>query len=228
MLELGDRETGVIWDWSYALEVVPALLEGLIVTLEATLLSFAFAMVAGLVWVVMRRFGNLPVRLTGRWIVEFVRSTPLLVQLYFLFYIFPEFGVALDPLPAGVLGLGLHYSAYLAEVYRSGIDSVPRGQWEAATALDLTRPQIFWHIILPQAIPPILPALGNRLIAIFKDSPLLAVITVTEMLQQAKLLGAESFRYLEPLTLVGAVFLILSLAASRLVRRVEMWSERAA
>lgn len=228
MLELGDRETGVIWDWSYALEVVPPLLEGLIVTLEATLLSFAFAVVAGLVWVVMRRFGNLPVRLTGRWIVEFVRSTPLLVQLYFLFYIFPEFGVALDPLPAGVLGLGLHYSAYLAEVYRSGIDSVPRGQWEAATALDLTRAQIFWHIILPQAIPPILPALGNRLIAIFKDSPLLAVITVTEMLQQAKLLGAESFRYLEPLTLVGVVFLILSLAASRLVRRVEMWSERAA
>lgn len=217
-----------LWDWSYAWEVLPTLLTGLKVTLLATVCGFAFALAVGLLWAVLRRSGNPVVRRSTHWLVEFVRSTPLLVQLYFVFYVFPEIGVVLSPLVAGVLGLGLHYSAYTAEVYRSGIDAVPRGQWEAATALGLGRGQTFWRIVLPQAIPPIVPALGNRLIAIFKDTPLLAVITVTELLQQAKLLGAESFRYLEPLTLVGAIFLVLSLASSRLVRRAEVWSERTA
>lgn len=219
---------GGLWDWGYAWEVLPTLLEGLRVTLLATVYGFAFALTVGLLWAVLRRAANPVVRQGTRWLVEFVRSTPLLVQLYFVFYVFPELGVVLSPLVAGVLGLGLHYSAYTAEVYRSGIDAVPRGQWEAATALGLGRAQTFWRIVLPQAIPPVIPALGNRLIAIFKDTPLLAVITVSELLQQAKLLGAERFRYLEPLTLVGAIFLVLSLASSRLVRRAEVWSERTA
>jgi polar amino acid transport system permease protein len=217
-----------LWDWGYAWKVLPTLLDGLRVTLLATVYGFVLALVVGLLWAVLRRSENVFVRQCARWIVEFVRSTPLLVQLYFVFYVFPEMGVVLSPLVAGVLGLGLHYSAYTAEVYRSGIDAVPRGQWEAATALNLSRSQTFWRIVLPQAIPPVIPALGNRLIAIFKDTPLLAVITVSELLQQAKLLGAESFRYLEPLTLVGAIFLVLSLASSRLVRRAEVWSERTA
>lgn len=218
---------GGLWDWSYAIEVLPVLLEGLGVTLRATLYGFLFALVAGLAWALLRRSGSRWVRGAAFWSLELVRSTPLLVQLYFLFYVFPELGVVLSPLVAGVLGLGLHYSAYTAEIYRSGIDGVPRGQWEAATALNLTRRQAFWRIVLPQAVPPVVPALGNRLIAMFKETPLLSVITVTELLQRAKLLGAESFRYLEPLTLVGAIFLVLSLASSRLVRRVEVWSERA-
>lgn len=217
-----------LWDWGYAREVLPTLLDGLRVTLLATVCGFAFALVVGLVWAVLRRSRNVVVRQAVRWWVELIRSTPLLVQLYFVFYVFPEIGVVLSPLVAGVLGLGLHYSAYAAEVYRSGIDAVPRGQWEAAKALNLSRAQTFWRIVLPQAIPPVIPALGNRLIAIFKETPLLAVITVSELLQQAKLLGAESFRYLEPLTLVGAIFLVLSLVSSRLVRRAEVWSERTA
>lgn len=218
---------GGLWDWSYAREVLPVLLEGLGVTLQATVYGFLLALAAGLGWTLLRRSGSRWVREPVFWILELVRSTPLLVQLYFLFYVFPEIGVVLSPLVAGVLGLGLHYSAYTAEIYRSGIEGVPRGQWEAATALNLNRAQTFWRIVLPQAIPPVIPALGNRLIAMFKETPLLSVITVTELLQRAKLLGAESFRYLEPLTLVGAIFLVLSLAASRLVRRVEVWSERA-
>lgn len=219
---------GGLWSWEYAWEALPTLLEGLQVTLLATVYGFAFALVVGLLWAVLRRAESAVVRQSARWLVELIRSTPLLVQLYFVFYVFPEVGVVLSPLVAGVLGLGLHYSAYTAEVYRSGIDAVPRGQWEAATALGMGRRQTFWRIVLPQAIPPVIPALGNRLIAIFKDTPLLAVITVSELLQQAKLLGAERFRYLEPLTLVGAIFLVLSLVSSRLVRRVEVWSERTA
>lgn len=219
---------GGLWSWEYAWEALPTLLEGLQVTLLATVYGFAFALAVGLLWAVLRRAESAVVRQSARWLVELIRSTPLLVQLYFVFYVFPEVGVVLSPLVAGVLGLGLHYSAYTAEVYRSGIDAVPRGQWEAATALGMGRRQTFWRIVLPQAIPPVIPALGNRLIAIFKDTPLLAVITVSELLQQAKLLGAERFRYLEPLTLVGAIFLVLSLVSSRLVRRVEVWSERTA
>ncbi len=216
------------WDWAYTWRILPTLLQGLVVTLEATFLGFAFALVAGMVWAVIRRGAPGPLRTIVVWAVEFIRSTPLLVQLFFIYYVLPQWGLVLSPLVAGVLGLGLHYSAYAAEIYRSGIDAVPRGQWDAATALGLTRRTTFWRIVLPQAIPPVLPALGNRLIAIFKDSSLLAVITVTELLQQAKLLGAESFRYLEPLTLVGVIFLILSLISSRFVRFLEVWSEQAA
>jgi len=218
----------VTWSWPYTWEVLPRLLHGLVVTLEATVAGFAFALVVGLVWAALRRSAHRLVSRPVAWLVEAVRSTPLLVQLYFVFYVFPRMGLVLSPLAAGILGLGLHYSAYTSEVYRSGIDAVPRGQWEAARALNFTRFETLTRIVLPQAIPPILPVLGNRLIAIFKDTPLLAVITVTEMLQEAKLAGAESFRYLEPLTLVGAIFLILSLASSRLVHWVEVWSERAA
>jgi polar amino acid transport system permease protein len=106
-------------------------------------------------------------------------------------------------------------------VYRAGIEAVPRGQWDASSALGFSRAHIWRAIILPQAIPRVLPVLGNYFIAMFKDTPLLAAITVAELLQNAKIIGAESFRYLEPLTLVGVIFLILSLIASRLVFLLE-------
>ncbi|HEX2139022.1 MAG TPA: ectoine/hydroxyectoine ABC transporter permease subunit EhuD, partial [Woeseiaceae bacterium] len=138
-----------------------------------------------------------------------------------LYYVLPEYGLTLSPLVIGVLALGLHYSCYTAEVYRAGIEAVPRGQWEAARALSLSRRATWLRVVLPQAIRPTLPVLGNYLIAMFKDTPLLAAITVMEMLQTAKLIGAESFRYLEPLTITGIVFLVVSLAASGLIRHWE-------
>lgn len=211
----------MIWDWGYTLDVLPEILAAFGVTLQATLAGFALALLLGLAWAVARMA---PLRWLARgvtWLVEFVRSTPLLIQLYFLYYVLPEYGLTLSPLVIGVLALGLHYSCYTAEVYRAGIEAVPRGQWEAARALNLP-PQATWRcVILPQAIQPTLPVLGNYLIAMFKDTPLLAAITVMEMLQSAKLIGAESFRYLEPLTITGAVFLVVSLAASYLVRHLE-------
>jgi len=146
----------------------------------------------------------------------------LLIQLYFLYFGLPAFGVSASPLLTGILGLGLHYSTYCSEVYRAGIEGVPRGQWEAARALGFRRLDTWRRVVLPQAIPPIVPALGNYLISMFKDSPLLAAITVTELLQTAKIIGAERFRYLEPLTLVGLLFLAVSLVASRGVRWLEL------
>jgi polar amino acid transport system permease protein len=126
-----------------------------------------------------------------------------------------------------VLGLGVHYSAYLAEVYRAGIAAVPRGQWEAASVLGLSRVRTFGSVILPQAVVPMVPALGNYLIAMFKDTPVLSAVTVLEMLQRAKLLGAAEFRYLEPLLLVGVLFLVISLPSAQLLRRLEASLDRA-
>lgn len=208
-------------DWEYAARCFPVLLRGLSVTIQATLLGMALALVVGLLWAALRRSSSAALRAMSRAVVEVVRSTPLLVQLYFLFYVLPGAGVRLSPLTTGVLGLGLHYSAYLAEVYRAGIDAVPEGQWEAAAVLGLSRRRAFVSIILPQALSPMVPAIGNYFIAMFKDTPLLSAITVLELLQRAKLLGAAEFRYLEPLSMVGLMLLVISLSASRLVTKLE-------
>jgi polar amino acid transport system permease protein len=211
----------VIFDWAFAASILPDLGRALVVTVEATLAGMAVALVLGMGWALLRRARSRAVRLAAFWTVEFVRSTPLLVQLYFLFFVLPGAGITLSPFATGVLGLGLHYSAYTAEVYRAGIEAVPRGQWEAALILNLPPARTWTSVILPQAIPPVIPALGNYLVAMFKDSPMLAGITVVELLQTAKLTGAETFRYLEPLTLVGLLFLAVSLVASRAIRRLE-------
>ena len=204
----------MIWSWSFALSCLPDLLRGLWVTLEAVFFGMLLALALGLVWALTRRSASRSVSTPVAFLVEFVRSTPLLVQLYFIFYGLPALGVTLSPLIAGILALGIHYSCYTAEVYRAGIEGVAHGQWEAATALNLTRRQTYRHVILPQAIPPIVPVLGNYLIAMFKDTPLLSAITVLEMLQRAKIIGKQSFRFLEPLTLVGAFYLALSLLSA--------------
>jgi polar amino acid transport system permease protein len=210
-----------MFDWKFAAEILPPLLRAFVVTVETTLLGMSLAVVFGLVWSILRRASNRAVSWAVTWWVEFVRSTPLLVQIYFLFYVLPDFGLTWSPFLTGTLALGLHYSAYTAEVYRAGIDNVPRGQWEAALALNLSRFDTFRRIILPQAIPPMIPALGNYLVAMFKETPILAAITVSELLQTSKLIGAETFRYLEPLTLVGALFLAASLVSARCVERLE-------
>lgn len=200
---------------------MPKLMDALEITIAATILGMALAIMLGLLWAVTRKSNHPVVYWLATTIVEFFRSTPLLVQIYFLFYVLPDAGFRLTPFQTGVLALGLHYSAYLAEVYRAGIDSVPEGQWEAAKALNLSKVHTFKSIILPQALPPIIPAMGNYLIAMFKDTPMLSAITVLELLQTAKIIGAETFRYIEPLTLVGVLFLTLSLISARMVRFLE-------
>lgn len=211
-----------MFDLDFALRILPELLRALQVTVYAVFWGMALALGLGLAWAIARRsrWGLISWSTAG--LVEFVRSTPLLVQIYFLFYALPGLGLRLSPLVTGVVALGLHYSAYTSEVYRAGIEGVPKGQWEAAIALNLNPFHTFRHVVLPQAIPPAVPALGNYLVAMFKDTPMLSSITVLEMLQTAKLISAETFRYLEPLTLVGVLFLVLSLCSASLIR----WLER--
>lgn len=216
----------MIWKWDFAMEILPDILQGLVVTLISVFWGMLIAMALGLVWAVCRRSHSKLLSWPVVGLVEFVRSTPLLVQIFFLFYVAPEFGLTLSPLLAGVLALGVHYSCYTSEVYRAGINAIPLGQWRAAKAINFTPRQTYQYVILPQAIPPIIPALGNYLIAMFKDAPLLSAITVLEVLRRAKSIGDETFRYLEPLTIVGVLFLVLSLisgvAVSWLQRKLKV------
>ncbi|GAA1570634.1 ectoine/hydroxyectoine ABC transporter permease subunit EhuD [Actinomadura kijaniata] len=209
------------WDWNYTGEILPDLLNGLRVTVVATLLGYAIALVLGLAWTLLQRTPSRLVNGTVRWVAEFIRSTPLLVQLFFVFYVLPSWGLTLGPLTAGIIGLGLHYSTYTSEVYRAGIDDVPRGQWEAATALNLPRRRVWLGVVLPQAVRKVVPTLGNYLIAMFKDSPLLLAVNVVELLGAAYQTGSRTLQFLEPITIVGVLFIAVSVLSSLLVRRLE-------
>ena len=209
------------WDWNFVWQIMPTLLEGLKITIIASIFGAAVAAIVGLVFAVLRRSPVAVVSKTTGFVVEFIRGTPLLVQLYFIFYVLPDFGIRLPALVAGVIGLGLHYGTYAAEVYRSGIENVPRGQWEAAKAANLTSRQTWIHVILPQAIPPMIPALAKYFIAMFKETPLLSAITVLELMNQAKSVANSSYRYIEPMTLVGIFFLIMSLISVFFLRWLE-------
>ena len=215
-----------IFDWSFALEILPTLGAALVITIQATVLGMLVAVTLGLVLAMLRRSRLRIVSLPTAFLIEFVRSTPLLVQMYFLFYVLSLTGAQMSPLTTGIVALGLHYATYCAEVYRAGIEAVPRGQWEAATALNMSRWRTAVGVVLPQAIPPVVPALGNYLVAMFKDTPLLSAITVVELLQQSKMIGSATFRYTEPLTLVGLLFLALSLVAAWGVRGLEARLQR--
>jgi polar amino acid transport system permease protein len=209
-----------IWDWSYAFSILPVLVQGLGITLIATVLGSIIAMVLGMVFAVLER-GPLPVAIIVRGFVEFVRSTPLLVQIFFLFFGLPVFGIVLPALVVGVIALGVHYACYTSEVYRAGIEAIPRGQWEAATALSLPRSRVWTGVILPQAVPRVIPALGNYVISMFKEVPLLIGIGILDVVGQAQEAGNTYFRYVEPYTIAGLFFLLLSYPASLLMRRLE-------
>lgn len=215
-----------LWDWSYTWQILPELLAAAVITIEATILGFAIAAVLGLVFAILRMSKNPWIANPVTGFIEFVRGTPVLIQIFFMFYVLPQFGITMPALLTGVLALGLHYATYCSEVYRAGLDNIPRGQWEAAIALNLTPYRTFKDVIIPQAIPPVAPALGNYLIAMFKETPLLSAIAVVELMQTAKILGSFSFRYLEPITLVGVFFLAMSLIASALNQQVERWLKR--
>ncbi|MEB2328152.1 MAG: ectoine/hydroxyectoine ABC transporter permease subunit EhuD [Pseudomonas sp.] len=209
------------FDWQFAREILPRLLDASLTTIGIALAGFAIAVVLGLFLAIGRRsrLRWLSWPITG--LIEFIRSTPLLIQVYFLFYVFPNYGLSFSAMQAGIIGIALHYACYTAEVYRAGLDAVPRSQWEAVTALNMKPWTAYRDVILPQALRPVLPALGNYLISILKDTPVLSAITVVEIMQRAKNIGSESFRYLEPITMVGLFFLILSLGLAWCVRRLE-------
>ncbi|MFG2045576.1 ectoine/hydroxyectoine ABC transporter permease subunit EhuD [Dactylosporangium sp. NPDC048998] len=208
-------------DGDYLRSVFPELLDGLRITAMATGLGMVLAVVVGLLLACVQVL-RVPVlrHVVAGWIL-FIRNTPLLVQLFFLFYVLPRYGVLIDALTLGIVALGLHFSCYTAEAFRGGFLSVPKGQWEAARTLNLSTFTTLRTVILPQAIPPVLAALGNNLISMFKDSAVLSAITVLELLGVTRKLASTSFQYTTLFTVMGAMYLALALPASFAIRAIE-------
>lgn len=201
--------------------ILPLLLQGLKVTVVASTGAVIVAIALGLLIAIVRRSAGRVLRLAIDSVVTVVRSTPLLVQLYLLFYVLPLYGPAMSPMTTGILGLGIHYCAYLSEVFRAGIDAVPKGQWEAAIALQFNRFQTWRRLIIPQVVRIVLPQVGNYFISIYKHSSLLATITVVEILGTTLNYAGETFRYFEAFTLLGIIYFIVGFSLSRTVGYLE-------
>lgn len=214
------------WRWDFTWEILPRLIMATGNTLLAAGLGYAIAIVLGLVFALAQRTPYRVVTVVIREAVEFIRSTPLVLQIFFVFYVGPQFGIRLSPWTAGMIAIGLHYASYLSEVYRGGLDCVPKGQWEAATSLNLSTTRTYFRVIIPQALPPSLAGMGNYLVGILKDTPMLSVIGVAELMHTANAIGSETYRFLEPITLVGIIFLAISLPTAAGIRMFEAWARR--
>lgn len=211
---------------SFLWEMMPYLLKGAIVTVQISVLAMALALVLGLVAAIGRLSRNRFLRSLAGVYVEVIRGTPLLVQLFIVYYGLPSYGIRFDPFTAGFLTLGVHYGAYLSEVYRAGILSVDRGQWEAAASIGMRRATVMREIILPQAFRTILPPIGNYFISMLKDSALVATISVAELLRTGQLRVAVTFRAMDIYLMVAAIYLAMSYPLSLLIRALERRTSR--
>lgn len=212
-----------LWDWDYARDVLPGLTEAFLkYTLGITAAASLVAILGGLVLVLLRRAESRWISWPTYGVVEFVRSTPIPIQLFFVYFGLPVIGVRPSALVTGIAVLGVHYACYMSEVYRAGIDAIPPGQWEAATALSLPPYRTWRAVILPQVVRRVLPSTGNQIIALFKETPFLIVIGVAEMVTVANQFGGQNYRYIEPITIAGLIFLAASYPTSVLMRKLEI------
>lgn len=204
-----------------AQEFLPILLQGAWVTIGLTLCALAFSTALGLIWALMRTSGLPWLEWPAKAFVNTIRGIPIIVQLFYIYFVLPELGVDLTAFQAGALGLGLAYSAYMGEVFRSGILSVDPGSVEAAESLGLSRLRILTRVVLPQAVRIVLPPYGNMLIMLLKDSSQASVITVAEMSTQSRLIASSTFKNQEVFTLAALLYLALSVPLIILVGRLE-------
>ena len=205
----------------------PALLRGLSVTVFLTFVVIAAALVLAIPVALVRMSPNLLLRGIGSFYVEVIRGTPLLLQLVYIYYVLPSFGVNLDPLLAAIVGLTLNYTAYMSEVYRGGILAVPKSQWEAAATVGMTKARAFHRIVLPQALRIVTPALGNYFISLFKDTALASVVTVQELTFTGQIISARSYQYFTIYTATGILYLSVGYPAALFVRWLEKRTSRA-
>lgn len=215
-------QTGSRFDWDYFVELIPVVGEGMLQTIVATLVGITFGMILGLLLALLRRSRLRVVSWPIGAVIEFIRSTPLLVQLYFVFIVLPiSFDITLNPFMTLVVALGIHYGTYTSESYRAGIENVGRGQWEASTALNLSPATTWTSIVLPQAVPTVIPALGNYLVAMLKDAPLAYAIGAGGVVLAAQSEASRSFQSVEPYTLMGLMFLAVSIPLAIFARYLE-------
>jgi His/Glu/Gln/Arg/opine family amino acid ABC transporter permease subunit len=204
-----------------AVENIGPLLGGLLITVELTLVVITLSLVFALAVALAGMSRITPLRWLVKSYVEVVRGTPLLLQLIYVYYVLPEIGIRLDAFSAGVLALTLNYSAYISEVYRGGIQSIARGQHDAAAALGMTSALAMRRIILPQAIRVVLPTLGNYFIGLFKDTALCSAVSIQELVFTAQVHAALTFQYFTLYTVVAFMYFAVSFPAARLVGYLE-------
>ena len=209
------------WKWDFAFQILPQMLWATLNTIMAAGIGYTIAAVVGLLFLLGQRTPYKVVNIMVREIVEFIRSTPLLIQLFFVYFVGPQFGITLSAWVCAMITIGLHFGTYLSEVYRGALEGVPKTQWEACRALNFTTLYTYRRIVLPQAFPIAIPGMGNYLVGIFKDTPLLSTIGVAELFHAATAVGGYHYRYLEPYTIVGIIFLILSVPAAMGIRKLE-------
>lgn len=210
---------------SYAL-FVPGLLEGAALTLKIAVLGSVLALIAAIVAALCKMYGARPLRWLANLYIEIFRGTSALVQLFWLFFVLPQFGIMLEAFTVAVVGLGLNVGAYGAEVVRGAISAVPRGQWEAATALNMSQAQMLRRIILPQAFVAMIPPWGNLFIELLKSTALVSLITLGDLAFRAQQMNQTTMKTIPIFTLVLLIYLAMSLCFTIVMRLLEKRAAR--
>jgi len=215
---IGKIDTAFIATWS------PLILTAVPLTLFVSVASIILAVAFALVGALGRLSRNPIIYGIATLYVSIVRGTPLIVQIFFVYLALPQFGIVIDPIPSGILALGFNYGAYLTEIFRAGVEAIPRGQREAAAALGMQERDIMRRVILPQAIRIVTPAIGNDFISMTKDSALVSLVGIQEVFWNAQNAGNQTFRNFEALTIAAAIYwlmtIVLSLGQERLEKRM--------
>jgi len=202
-------------------EFAPLLAQGAVITVEVFACGLIVATLLGLVWALMRVSG-VPVLVgLSKWLINTIRGIPILVQLFFIYFVLPDLGVQLTAFQAGFIGLGFAYSCYMAEVFRGGIEAIDPGQIEAAKSLGMGRAMTMWRVVLPQAFKVALPPYGNTCIMLMKDTSQASIITVAELSFQSKIIAASTFKNAEVFTMVAVFYLMLCVPLILIVGRLE-------
>ncbi|MBX6322462.1 MAG: amino acid ABC transporter permease [Rhodospirillaceae bacterium] len=205
-------------DWSVVWEHRDQLLAGAAMTVVLTVLTMAVAIPGGLILAFLRLSPFAPLRLAATALVEFFRATPLILQIYWAFYVLPAFlDVRLSAFTTALIGLGLNVSSFNSETFRAGIVSIRRGQWNAGLALGMSPAAVAWSIVLPQAVTRVLPALASTWVSLFKDTSLVSVIAVADLSYAALQVRAETYRILEVLTAMAALYWLMGYPQAKLV-----------
>lgn len=211
----------MVFSFDDVVAFMPQLLTGAYTTVTISLLSYVLALVLGLAFALARLSRVPPLNLVATAYIQLIRGTPLLLQLFVIYYVLPYAGLIVAPFTAGVLGLTINYSAYMAEVFRAGVQAIPRGQTEAGLSLGMSRVLLMRRIVLPQALRIVVPPIGNFFVAIFKDSALVSIISMRDLMFTGELLAASTFKSFEVFGLVAALYLVISYPAAKLVEYIE-------
>src|ERR1700739_1212977 len=207
-------------------EFVPILMHGVALTIIVTLGSLLLSTLLGLIWALMRVSGIAPLSWASAASINLIRGIPIIVLLFYLYFVMPDLGITLSALQAAILGLGIAYSAYQAENFRAGIEAIDKGQIEAAQAIGMSWWLTMRRVVLPQAVRIVLPPYGNIMIMMLKDSSQASTITVAELALQGKLIASSTFKNTSVFTLGALMYLTMSIPLILLVRHLEKRAER--